>query len=326
MLCKIHNKPLGELYMVKMMGRPRKSNIKSYWIRHWALYAMLLLPIAFFFIFSYMPMINILIAFKRNNIIAPIMEVDWVGLDNFRWLLNNQQFFDAIRNTIMFSVLDLAIGFPAPIILALLLNEIKFRKFKRVTQTISYMPFFLSWVIIGGLASRLLAPEAGAVNNILMNNFGLESPIPFLSNDTYWVFTNVLFAVWRSLGWNTIIYLAAITAVNPELYEAADMDGASRLRKMWHVTLPGIRPVIVILFILTIGQIMGADMARFLAMENNLVLHVSLVMPIFVFRWGIQGLQYHRAAAAGLVGSIINLMLLFGANLIAKKLGGRGLW
>jgi len=287
---------------------------------------MLLLPITFFFIFNYMPMINILIAFKRNNIFAPILEVPWVGLDNFRWAFENVQFIQAIRNTVIFSVLDLAIGFPAPIILALLLNEIKFRKFKRVTQTISYMPFFLSWVIIGGLSTRLLAPQSGALNNILVNTFGFESPVPFLTNDTHWRFTNVFFAVWRSLGWNTIIYLAAITAVNPELYEAADMDGASRIRKMWHVTLPGIRPVIVILFILTIGQIMGADMARFLAMENNLVLHASLVLPIFVFRWGIQGLQFHRAAAAGLVGSIINLVFLFGANMIARKLGGRGLW
>ena len=311
--------------MSGLLSRLKSKNFKSYMVRHWGLYAMLLLPIAFFFIFSYMPMINMLIAFKQNNIIRPIMEVPWVGLDNFRWLFNNVQFFDAIRNTIMFSVLDLAIGFPAPIILALLLNEIKFRKFKRITQTISYMPFFLSWVIIGGLSTRLLAPD-GAVNNILVNTLSFNQPVPFLSNDTYWIATNVFFAIWRSLGWNTIIYLAAITAVNPELYEAADIDGASRLRKMWHVTLPGIRPVIVILFILTIGQIMGADMARFLAMENNLVLHVSLVMPIFVFRWGIQGLQYHRAAAAGLVGSVINLVLLFGANMLARKLGGRGLW
>jgi len=313
--------------MDKPKNQPAGSKTwKSYWIRHWALYAMLILPIAFFVIFSYLPMINIMIAFTRNNIMIPVWQVPWVGLDNFRWAFDNVQFFQAVRNTVMFSVLDLAIGFPAPIILALLLNEIKFRKFKRVTQTISYMPFFLSWVIIGGLSTRLLAPGDGAVNNILINNFGMENPIPFITNGRMWVATNVFFALWRHVGWNTILYLAAITAVNPELYEAADIDGASRLRKMWHVTLPGIRPVIVILFILTIGQIMGADMARFLAMENLLVRDFSLVLPIFVFRWGLQGLQYHRAAAVGLMASIINLFLLFGANLIAKKLGGRGLW
>jgi len=286
---------------------------------------MLILPIAFFFIFSYMPMVNILIAFKRNNIIAPIMEVPWVGLDNFRWAFENVQFFQAVRNTLMFSALDLIVGFPAPIILALLLNEVKFKKFKKVTQTISYMPFFLSWVIVGGLSIRLLGPS-GSVNNILMNWFGLEAPFPFITSGYHWVGTNVLFAVWRGLGWNTIIYLAAITGVNTELYEAADMDGATRLRKMWHVTLPGIRPVIVILFILTIGQIMGADMARYLAMENLLVRDFSLVLPIFVFRWGIQGMQYHRAAAVGLMASIINLAFLFGANMLARKLGGRGLF
>ena len=298
---------------------------KSYMIRHWALYLMLALPIAFFFVFSYLPMVNILIAFKRNNIIAPILQVPWVGLDNFRWAFNNVQFFQAVRNTVMFSVLDIAIGFPAPIILALLLNEIKFRRFKKVTQTISYMPFFLSWIIIGGLSTRLFTP-AGTVNTILYNFFGMYPPIPFLSSGTHWIGVNVFFAVWRTLGWNTIIYLAAITGVNPELYEAADMDGASRIRKMWHVTLPGIRPVIVILFILTIGQMMGADMARFLAMENLLVRDFSLVLPIFVFRWGLEGMQYHRAAAVGFMASIINLTLLFIANMIARKLGGRGLW
>jgi len=310
--------------MVKIKGPKKSSNFKSYMSRHWALYVMLLLPIAFFFIFSYVPMINIMIAFTQNNIRIPVWQVPWVGLDNFRWAFNNIQFINAVRNTIMFSVLDLVIGFPAPIILALLLNELKFRKFKRVTQTISYMPFFLSWIIIGGLATRLFSPTIGSVNNIIVR-MGFE-PVPFLNSSTHWVITNVVLSVWRHVGWNTIIYLAAITAVNPELYEAADMDGASRIRKMWHVTLPGIRPVIIILFILTIGQIMGADMARFLALENLLVRDVSTVLPIFVFRWGIEGMQYHRAAAVGLMSSLINLALLFGANLIARKLGGSGLW
>ena len=310
--------------MVKVNGRKRQSTFKSYMSRHWALYLMMLPPIVFFVIFSYTPMVNILIAFTQNNIRIPVWQVPWVGLANFRWAFNNIQFINAVRNTIMFSGLDLLVGFPAPIILALLLNEIKFRKFKRVTQTISYMPFFLSWIIIGGLATRLFSPTVGAVNNIIVN-LGFE-PVPFLSSNVHWVITNIMLSVWRHIGWNTIIYLAAITNVNPELYEAADMDGASRLRKMWHVTLPGIRPVIVILFILTIGQIMGADMARFLALENLLVRDVSTVLPIFVFRWGIEGMQYHRAAAVGLMQSIINLILLFGANIIARKLGGTGLW
>jgi len=315
--------------MVKALGQPRrKYNWKSYWVRHWALYAMLLAPIAFFAIFSYWPMINILIAFMTNNIRIPVLENTadrWVGLDNFRWAFANPQFRDAVRNTLMFSFLDLALGFPMPIILALLFNELKFKRFKKVTQTISYMPFFLSWIIVGGLMLRLFRTETGAINNVLVNWFGLE-PIPFLTSSRHWVFTNVFTAIWRGLGWNTIIYLAAITAVNPELYEAADMDGAKRLRKMWHITLPGIRPVIVTLLILTLGGIMGADMARFLSTETLLVRDVSNVLPIFVFRWGIEGSQFHRAAAVGLIASIINLIILFSANFISRKVSGSGLW
>jgi len=314
--------------MIKSKSK-RINNFSSYMQRHWALYAMLALPIAFFLIFSYWPMVNILIAFLRNNIIIPVTETPWerwVGLENFFWLFDNVQFRQAAWNTIMFSILDLVIGFPMPIILALLLNELKFKAFKRFTQTITYMPFFLSWVIVGGLMIRLFRTDTGAVNLFLMNYFGMDSGIPFLTNSNHWIFTNVFTAIWRSLGWNTIIYLAAITSVNPELYEAADLDGASRLRKMWHVTLPGIRPVIMTLLILTLGGIMGADMARFLATENHLVRDVSTVFPIFVFRWGIEGLQYHRAAAAGLFASILNLIFLFSANFISRKATGSGLW
>lgn len=302
------------------------KNFQMYMTRHWGLYAMLLLPVAYFAIFSYWPMINILIAFMQNNVFVPITENPWerwVGLANFRWALDNIQFIQAVRNTLMFSALDLLM-FPAPIILALLLNELKFKMFKRFTQTISYMPHFLSWIIVGGLSVRLFASSTGAVNNIIVA-MGFD-PVPFISSSTHWVFTNVFTALWRSLGWNTIIYLAAITAVNPELYEAADMDGATRLRKMWHVTLPGIRPVMVILFILTLGQLMSADMARFIALEQPIVRDVSTVLPVFVFRWGIQGAQFHRAAAVGLVASVINLVILFSANTISRKVSGSGLW
>ena len=328
MLCKIHNTLRGELFMVMMKGRRAVSgNWKSYWVRHWALYAMLLLPIAFFVIFSYWPMINLLIAFMTNNIIIPVTQNTsdrWVGLANFRWAFENPLFLQAVRNTVMFSFLDLALGFPMPIILALLLNELKFKKFKRITQTISYMPFFLSWIIVGGLMFRLFRTQEGAVNLMLMR-FGLD-PIPFLTSQRHWIFTNVFTAIWRALGWNTIIYLAAITAVNPELYEAAEMDGAKRFRKMWHVTLPGIRPVIVTLLILTLGGIMGADMARFISTDNMLVRDVSTVLPVFIFRWGLEGAQFHRAAAVGLIASIINLIILFSANFTSRKITGSGLW
>jgi putative aldouronate transport system permease protein len=296
--------------------------------RYWALYAMLLLPLAFFLVFRYWPMGNLLIAFTENNIIRPIWELQWVGFDNFRQAIDHPPFWPAFRNTIMFSLLDLAAGFPAPIILALLLNELKFRKFKRVTQTISYMPHFLSWIIISGMAIRLFSTNVGTVNNILYNTFGREEGIPFLTSNWHWVATVVFLGVWRSLGWNTILYLAAITGVNPELYEAADMDGASRIRKMWHVTLPGIRPVIIILFILSLGGMMGADFERFMALHNPLVDDVATVLPMYVWQWGIQRPHVGQAmaTAVGLMQNVINFGLLLGANFIVKKLGGSGLW
>ncbi|MCL2275908.1 MAG: ABC transporter permease subunit [Defluviitaleaceae bacterium] len=313
---------------------------KSYLLRYGSLYLMLLLPIIFFLVFRYWPMINVLLAFKRNNVILPVMEVDWAAawdvtmfgrdisipwMANFERAFSHPPFREAVRNTLLFSVLDIAAGFPAPIILALLLNELKFKRFKKITQTISYMPHFLSWIIISGLAIRLFSPTAGTVNNIIYSWFGM-SPIPVLTDPNHWVGMVVGLGVWRSVGWNTIIYLAAITAVSPELHEAAEADGASRLQRMWHITLPGIRPVIIILFILAIGGTMGADFERFMALQNNLVRSMSQVLPVYVFEWGLNNLQFSLAAAVGLFQNIINLVLLLGANVVVKRLGGQGLW
>ena len=302
----------------------KRSVRKGYWIRHWPLYAMLVLPLAFLFVFSYIPMINILLAWSPNNIFLSVWETGWVGWDNFRIAFNNQIFINAIRNTLMFSALDLIVGFPAPIILALLLNELKMEKFKKITQTVSYLPHFLSWVIVGSMAVRLFSTNTGAVNNIIYNMSGIT--IPFLEQEIPWVITNLLLSVWRGLGWGTIIYLAAITSISPELYEAAEIDGASRLRKMWHITLPGIRPVIVTLLILTIGGIMGADLARFMSLENSFVRGVSEVIPTFVLRWGVQGNQFALGAAIGIFQSIIGMTLLVSGNWIVKKLGGNAFW
>lgn len=329
--------PGMETQVLLGQGVTRGSKMIGYWQRHWGLYAMLILPMTFFFIFSYLPMVNILIAFTRNNIFLPVFEViqrggpggtsGWVGMANFQHAFQHPQFMNAVRNTVMFSALDLLVGFPAPIILALLLNELKMERFKKITQTISYMPHFLSWVIIGGMAVRLFSASGqnpGAINAIIYNMSG--SRIPFLTEPVSWAIVNIAFAVWRSLGWNTIIYLAAITNISPELYEAADMDGASRIRKMWHVTLPGIRPVIVTLLILAIGGVMGADLARYEAMGNPLVHTVSNVIPTFIFRWALQGNNFSLGAAMGIFQSVIGMFLILSGNFIVKKLGGNAFW
>jgi putative aldouronate transport system permease protein len=221
-------------------------------------------------------------------------------------------------------VLDLLVGFPAPIILALIINELVFKRFKRLTQTIVYMPHFLSWIIISGMALQLFAPTSGLAN-ILLNKIGIES-IPFLNDPAHWVVTYIALGIWQSAGWGTILYLAAIAGINPELYEASAVDGASRMRNIWHVTLPGLRPTIIILLILNLGHILGSEFDRPYALSNQLVTDVSNVISIFVYNYGIRGLQFSLSTAVGLFQSVVCVIFLFGANALAKKSGDRGIW
>ncbi len=304
-----------------------KAGIGKYLKRYWTLYLLLLLPILFFVIFRYVPMAYILNAFKENNIIKPPWEVGWAkdnGLEFFIKAFKNRDFLFAIRNTITLNVLDLLVGFPAPILLALLLNELSFRRFKRLTQTVVYLPHFLSWIIISGLALRLFAPNDGLVN-IVLGKLGI-SPIPFLNSPNHWVGTYVGLGIWKDAGWNTIIYLAAVTAINPELYEAAAVDGVSRLRKIWHITLPGLRPTIVVLLIMSLGRILGSEFDRPYALGNKVVNSVSNVISIFVYNNGIKGLQFSLTTAVGLFQSVIGMIFLLSANGLAKRFGERGIW
>jgi putative aldouronate transport system permease protein len=299
----------------------------SYLKRYWTLYLLLALPITYFFVFRYIPMTYIQIAFKKYSIVQSVGEMEWAAKHGFEYFIkafSNRDFLFAIRNTILLNMLDLIIGFPAPIILALLLNELAFKRFKRFTQTIVYMPHFLSWIIISGLALQLFAPTKGLVN-IVLNNFGIDS-IPFLNDPHHWIWTYIFLGIWQGIGWNTIIYLAAITGINPELYEAASVDGASRIKKMWHITLPGLRSTIIVLLILSLGRILGSEFDRPYAMGNNLVKSYSNVISTFVYTNGIRGLQFSMTAAAGLFQSVVCVIFLLIANAITKKSGERGVW
>ncbi|HPU63302.1 MAG TPA: ABC transporter permease subunit [Mobilitalea sp.] len=245
----------------------------------------------------------------------------------FKWFqkaFETKDFWYALRNTLMLNFLDLIFGFPFPIILALLLNELAFKRYKRVTQTIVYLPHFLSWIIISGMARQLLAPRTGVVN-VLLGKMGL-GPINFLMENGLYVATYIALGLWKEMGWNTIIYLAAITGINPELYEAAEVDGASRLRKIWHVTLPGIRSTIIVLLIMNMGRILGSEFDRPFAMQNDLVMDVADVLSTYVYRVGIRGFQFSLTAAVGLFQSVVCVIFLFGANAIAKRFGERGIW
>ena len=305
----------------------KKQNFGVYMKRYWQLYVLLFLPMLYLLIFKYVPMIYIQIAFKKYSIVESVWNMPWAGNNGFEYFIkafNNKDFINALRNTLMLNLLDLVIGFPAPIIFALILNELVFKKFKRVIQTVAYMPHFLSWVIIYGLALQIFAPSSGLVNMVL-NNFGIEA-IPFLNDSKHWVATYIFLGVWQNFGWGSIVYLAAIAGINSELYEAASVDGCGRFKKMWHITLPGIKPTIVVLLVMNLGNILGSGFDRPFAMQNNLVMDVAEVISTFVYKNGIQGLQFSLTTAVGFFQSVICVIFLLLANWISRRLGERGIW
>ena len=296
---------------------------KTYLKRYWTLYLLLLLPIAFFVIFRYTPMTYILLAFKKNNILVPPWQVDWAKNNGFEWFIKafrDRNFISALKNTIFLNLLDLIIGSPMPIIMALLLNELAFPRYKRLTQTVLYLPHFLSWVIISTIALRLFATNDGMINKLM------GSQIPFMGTEENWRGTYIFLGIWKECGWNTIIYLAALTSISPELYEAAEVDGASRLRKIWHITLPGIRSTIIVLLIMNLGHILGSDFDRPFTLSNKLVEGASKTIAIFVYERGIKGSQFSLSTAVGLFQSVVCVIFLLLSNSLAKKFGERGIW
>lgn len=313
----------------KEAGAKSVNNVsfRVYMKRYWQLYVLLLIPLIYLLIFKYIPMIYIQIAFKEYSIVQSVWEMPWADNHGFEYFIKafaNKDFINALRNTLMLNLLDLIIGFPIPIIFALILNELVFKRFKRVVQTVAYMPHFLSWVIIYGLALQLFAPTNGLIN-MLLNNLGFES-IPFLNESGHWVATYIFLGVWQSFGWNSIVYLAAIAGINSELYEAASVDGAGRFKKMWHITLPGIKPTIVVLLVMSLGNILGSGFDRPFAMQNKLVMDVANVISTFVYKNGIKGLQFSLTTAVGLFQSVVCVFFLLLANWFSRKLGERGIW
>ena len=311
--------------MKRNLSRPKKETKLQYYLKgHMALYIMLLLPLTFFFVFRYVPMVNIAIAFKDYNFFQGVWASPWVQFKYFIQAFSDKDFYNALRNTLLLNSLDLVVGFPVPIILAILLNELVFKRYKRFTQTVLYLPHFLSWIIISGIALQIFAPSTGIIN-VLLSRLGFQA-IPFLTEETHWIVTYVLLGLWQSMGWNTIIYLAAITSISPALYEAAEMDGATRFKKMIHITLPGIRPTIVVMLIMNLGRILSVDFDRPWALRNPLIQTVADVISTYVYRVGITASQYSLAAAVGLFQSFICVIFLVAANAIAKKVGDEGIW
>jgi putative aldouronate transport system permease protein len=291
--------------------------------RDWQLYVLVFLPMAFVALFKFGPMFGLIIAFKEYRIARGFWGSSWVGFKIFQDIFSHRLFIPALRNTLLLNVLDLVLGFPTPILLALLLNEVNSKWFKRVSQTLLYLPHFLSWVIIGALAYQLFSVNTGMVNNLIENMGGKR--FPFLTTDVPWLVSYVLIGMWQNMGWGTIVYLASIAGINPELYEAATVDGAGRFRQCFSVTLPCIRSTIVVLLIMNLGRIMGGSFERVNALMNVAAPEFTTTIPVLIYRWGIQNMNFSRATALGLFQSVIGLILVLSANYVSRKLGEEGL-
>ncbi|PRX61101.1 carbohydrate ABC transporter membrane protein 1 (CUT1 family) [Cohnella sp. SGD-V74] len=288
------------------------------------LYLLLFPGLFIIFLFKYVPMYGIVIAFKEYNILLGVFDSPWVGFQQFERLFRTPDFMKIFRNTFVISLYKLIFGFPAPIILALLLNELKNGFFKRFTQSVLYLPHFLSWVIFTGIIVAFLNPVDGLVNYVL-TSAGMK-PINFMIIPDYFRTLLVSTHIYKEMGWGTIIYLAAMSGVNPDLYEAARVDGANKFKQMWHVTLPSIRSVILILMILDLGNILEAGFMQVFLLYNPLVYDVGDIIDTYVYRVGIQSANYSLATAAGVFKSVIALVLIYTANKIVRKSGNNGLW
>lgn len=308
----------------KIKGETKWNKIKKALSRDKYLWMLVLPGIIYYIIFSYTPMYGLVIAFKDFLPFKGIWDSPWVG---FKWF---EQFFDTyyfgriLTNTLLISLYSIVWGFPAPIIFALLLNEVQHKKFKRVSQTVSYLPHFISTVVIVGIVVNFLSPSAGIINNVI-RALGGES-INFMVEPEWFRTIYITSDIWQGIGWNSIIYLAALSGIDQELYEAATVDGASRLRKMWHITIPGILPTVVILLILRFGSVLNVGYEKIILMYNSQTYETADVIGSYVYRRGIAGGEYSFGTAVGLFQNVVNFMLIITFNRISRKVSEISLW
>lgn len=296
----------------------------NYLMKKKYLYLMLLPGILYFLIFNYAPMYGVLIAFKDFNFKRGILGSEWIGLENFRYMFQLDNFYHVFQNSMVLSLCRIAFTFPIPILLALFLNDIKNVKFQRTLQTLFYLPHFVSWVVIGSILVNFLSPTNGVINN-LIQSFGGE-PVFFLAEKKYFVPIVILTSLWKDSGWSTIIYLAAITGISGELYEAAKIDGANKLQQLRYITFPCIKSTVVTMLILRLGSIMNNGFEQIFILQNSMNLSVSEVFETYTYRLGMLDGRYSFATTVGLFTSVIGIIFLLASNFIAKKLGEDGIW
>ncbi|WP_373426113.1 ABC transporter permease [Paenibacillus radicibacter] len=304
----------------------KQTSFVKRFLKQWEIQLMVIPALLFLFVFSYIPMYGLLTSFQEYNLFEGFFASPWVGFMHFEMFFNSADVWNVLRNTIVISMLKMLIGFPAPIILALMLNEVRKMAFKRVIQTISYLPHFLSWVIVSGFVISLLSTDNGSINILLQKLNLIDEPINFLSLPEYFWGILISTGVWKEVGFASIVYLAAIAGVDQHMYEAASIDGASRFKQIYLITIPAIMPVIIIFMILAIGNLLSAGFEDILLLAKNQALReVSDVIDTYVFRTGVENQRFSYATAVGLFKAIISVGLLTLANTIARR-SGHSLW
>ncbi|MBU8596933.1 ABC transporter permease [Shouchella clausii] len=295
---------------------------RSFWqtvLQQRYLYAMSLPFVAWVFVFHYLPLFGWTMAFQDYRPGLAFFEQDWVGLKHFIELFQDERFYLVLRNTLVMSILGLLVGFTFPILFAVLLNEARAKLFKKTVQTVSYLPHFVSWVVVAGIVTKMLSVDGGIVNEILVATGAADKPIQFMTKGEWFWIIVTLADLWKEMGWNSIIFLAAMAGVDPQLYEAAKVDGASRWRQIWHITLPGIRPTILVVLILSIGSLMTIGFEKQFLLGNPTVVNYSEVLDLYALNYGINLSRFSYGTAIGIFNSLVAIILLFIANGIFKR-------
>ncbi|QAY67035.1 ABC transporter permease [Paenibacillus protaetiae] len=309
----------------KLDRQPRRQLsvlMKTVW-RYRFMYLLFIPAIIYFVVFAYIPFYGLTIAFKKYMAFKGIAASPWVGWDNFHYIFSSDKFLAVLKNTIIIHMYGLIFGFPIPILFAIMLNEVKALWFKKTIQTVTYFPHFLSWIVFAGIAINFVGPT-GIINTIL-TNAGMN-PIQFLTDTHLFRPVLIVTGIIKEFGWGAIIYLAAITGIDPELYEAARVDGAKRMRQIWHITLPGMRPIIVLMFVLNLASLLDAGFDQVFNMYNPSVYDVADIIDTYVYRIGILSNDYSLATAVGIFKGVISCVLIISANSMVKKWEGRSLW
>lgn len=301
-----------------------KKKLSSRLLQYLPIYIMLIPVIVWFIVFKIAPIYGLQLAFKKFNAFDGIWGSKWIGLTNFSKLFSSHYFVRVITNTVKISLLKITTSIPSAVLLALLINELKLKSFKRIFQTISYLPHFISWVVIGGMFQILLSPNGGVVNRVL-GWFGI-GPIYFMGDSKYFVFTLVMTSLWQGVGWNSIIYIAALTGVSPELFEAASIDGANRFQRTLYVSLPALYPTIGMVLTLALGSVLSGSFDQVYNMYNSAVYSVADTIDTYVYRQGILNADYSFTTAVGLFKSVVSFFMVIGANAVSKRLFSYSIW